>query len=356
MNKFKKWWVSFGTGSIIATFILGIYEIVVVYQLSLGFLAPLWIFLILSAIYFGGNCIFMYLSKLFDKVTKYIKNKNRKMEKRRSPLRLPNGKFRVKDEILALFPEKISEFRDVRMGAGHITFHTLNNRKIERYWLNEENPDVVNFFKYASYFNSEVESKVKMLMNKFSKKELFDECKRILKHEKSKSIDEDFVLEASAFYIINRLSYAGTLTGGYCQDNWINGKTPRLTASSIKNLRSLDGFIKSGIRLTSMDCLIPIKATTSLKDKKEVFLFVNVPFVNEKMQMYKNSKSNGNLFDYKSLANLLAQTDYKFMVVVDDCKMIRDLFAFANIVSLDMQGDIYPNKVRDGNLLAITNY
>lgn len=364
MKKFRNWYVCVGTGSFLTSFILIIYELMKAYKLlflfQIGALLPVIIFVAITSLYFIGNIIFTILQKWFDRRFNKICEKTIKQKMtKKSPLRLPNGKFRVKEEILAMIPEDIIEFRDVRMSSGHISFHVMNNRNVHKYWLNDENADVVNFFKYASYFGDDVEKTVKELMSIKERKELFIHCKEILAKEKSKSIDEDFILEAAAFFIINRLSYAGTLTGGYCDDNWVNGKTPRLTKSAIDRMRSIGGFVKSGVQLTSMDYRIPLTAPTSCHNKKDVFLFINPPFMNKNMQMYVNSKTSGDGFDYEKLASLLCQTDYRFLMVIDDCKKTRELFSFGNITPLGiMNGDdeIYPNKPKDGELVIITNY
>lgn len=280
--------------------------------------------------------------------------------KRKSPLRLPNGKFREKNYIIGMIPSGIKEFRDVRMGAGHIAMEVINTPSlgVEKIWLNEENQDVVSFFQYASYYNKDVENQIIDLVNRYTRKELFDFCKQTLLEQKSKMIDKNEVLSAAAFFIINRLSFAGTLTGGYCNDNWFDGKTPRFNHNSIKRLNSIEGMIKSGVLLTNMDYNVPLTAPSKYKDN-EVFVFINPPFYNESMQMYRKSESSGNLFDYKALASHLHSLPYRWLMVIDDTKYIRDLFGFANIISKGVftgKRGVYPNKIVNREIIYVSNY
>ena len=280
--------------------------------------------------------------------------------KRRSPLRLPNGKFREKDYVLSMIPDGIKEYRGIRMGAGHVSMEIINSSSlgIEKIWLNDENPDTVSFFQHASYYNEEVVSKVEQLIRQMSRKELFDYCKNALVKEKQKVIDRDDILCSAAFFIINRLSFAGTLTGGYCNDNWMDGKTPRLNSSAIKRLETMSGLIRSGVLLTNIDYAVPLSAPSKYKDD-EVFIFVNPPFYNSSMQMYNKSESDGNLFDYKSLADELCDTSYRWLMVIDDTKYIRELFSFANIVPKSVitgKSGAYLNKIQHRDILYISNY
>lgn len=280
--------------------------------------------------------------------------------KRKSPLRLPNGKFREKDYVLSMIPKGIKEYRDVRMGAGHVSMEIINSPSlgIEKIWLNDENPDTVSFFQHASYYNKDVVAKVRELVEKRQRKELFDYCKQALAREKQKAIDRDDILCAAAFFIINRLSFAGTLIGGYCNDNWMDGKTPRLNIHALKRLETMSGLIRSGVLLTNIDYSVPLSASSKYKDD-EVFIFVNPPFYNSSMQMYNKSESDGNLFDYKTLADDLCVSPYKWLMVIDDTKYIRDLFSFANIIPkrvMTGQSGAYLNKVKHREILYISNY
>lgn len=278
----------------------------------------------------------------------------------KSPLRYPNGKKRFALDIVSRFPNGVKEVRDVMSRAGNISFTAKNIHPSLKIWMNDINADLVNFFKYASYYNKEMVDLVVRWRSEFTGdngKDLFRYCHDVLHKERNKPFDRNYLYMATAFYIINRLAYSGTLNGGFTEYNY----KYRMTRSNLDVLRTLDGFLSSNWMLTNVDYKSIIKAPRSSKIKrnKDILLYINPPYWNDDMQMYHNSISEGNRFNYKELADLLAQTKYNFMVTVDDSSYIRSLFGFANIVSLSTLNGGNPeksNNVIPKDLLFISNY
>lgn len=271
-----------------------------------------------------------------------------------SPLRLPNGKKRYATKIVSKFPKNTKEIRDINCTAGNISIASRYMFPEAKIWMNSVDSDIINFFKYASYYNFDVKKYIFKWMSEYKHKDLFDFCKEVIIKEKSKIIDTHYVKIAAAYFIINRLSYSGTMNGGYTEYNYEN----RLTLSSIDRLTSLDNFIQHNWMLTSMYWETLIESPSSFKDK-DVLIYANTPYFHPSMQMYHKSESCGNLFDYEKLANMLAQTQYNFMVTVDDSNYMRSLFGFANCVSEStLRGDNHEksNKVIEKELLYITNF
>lgn len=271
-----------------------------------------------------------------------------------SPLRLPNGKRRYAKDIVDLFPRDIKEIRDVMCGSGNISFEARRQFPEARIWMNDINSDLVNFFKHSSYSNEWMINTIKSWHSLYEEKELFDYCKSVIKEEKVKPYDNNYKKMAVAFYIINRLAFSGTLDGGFTQYNY----RYRLTNSNLKRLKTLDGFLAPNTLLTSVT-YDNVAQAPSRKQDDEVLLFFNPPYYNDAMQMYRKSKSNGNLFDYEELSVVASQTPYKFLIAIDDSWYIRDLFGFANIVShstLKGKNDEKNNVVVPKDILFITNY
>lgn len=277
------------------------------------------------------------------------------MIKLESPLRLPNGKKRESKKIVKeIFPDGIKELRDINCTAGNISFEARNNIPDVKIWMNTIDSDIVNFFKYASYYNDDIIKYINKWKDEYYGKDLFDFVRTVIREEKSKVIDTHYVKLAAAFFILNRLSFSGTMNGGFTKFNYKN----RFTESSIERLRKIKGFITHNWQLTSLFYQPIIEAESKFRDS-EVLIYANVPYFHPHLQMYKNSENCGNLFDYERLALSLSQTPYKFLVTVDDSNYMRSIFGFANIISkstLDGKNKIKSNKVVEKDLLYITNY
>ena len=272
----------------------------------------------------------------------------------KTPLRYPNGKQREAEGIVSKFPSNTKEIRDIMCGGGSISFKSRERFPEAKIWMNDSNSDLINFIEKASYDNKEMVMMVIKWMSEHKGKDLFKFCKDKLMQEKLKVLDANHLEMATAFYIINRLAYSGTLNGGYTEYNYHN----RLTFNNLTRLKTMDGFIRRNWMVTNESWEHIVDAPSKFNND-EVLIFANPPYYNDDMQMYHKSINHGNQFPYKLLADKLATTKYKFLVAVDDSRFIRDIFSFANIISkstLDGNNDIRKNKVVPRDLLYITNY
>ena len=151
------------------------------------------------------------------------------------------------------------------------------------------------------------------------------------------------------FFFFNRVSFSGTTrAGGFSSAASIR----RFTVSSIQRLVLMPQALKK-TKITNLDFQPIIEAPG-----KDVFLFLDPPY-------YTANKLYGNAcrlhdFDHQRLAEVLKQTDHKFLITYDDCPEIRDLYQWANVQTWQLQYGMnncnLQHKSKIGCELFISNY
>lgn len=188
------------------------------------------------------------------------KHKSEKVIK--SPLRYPGGKNRAIKSIAPLIPE-FKEFREPFVGGGSVFFYVKQKYPNKKYWINDLYYKLFQFWNQSKCKLDEVVEQVIQWRTHYTDgKELH---KFLIQH-----INEFSEVEvASAFFILNRITFSGTSeSGGYSNQAFLR----RFTPSSIERLKVIDRVL-CDTKITNLDFQQVIEA-----EGEEVFIFLDPPY------------------------------------------------------------------------------
>jgi DNA adenine methylase len=257
----------------------------------------------------------------------------------KSPLRYPGGKSRVAEIIVKQFP-KFDEYREPFLGGGSVFINAKQLFPDKNFWINDAYFDLFKFWQQSQIDVEAVIEKVSELKSKFS------DGKELYKYLKTNDLDV-----AAKFFIFNRITFSGTtLSGGYSESAFHG----RFTASSIERLKPLQNLLEN-VEITNYDYE---KLIT--KDGENVFLYLDPPYFSAKKSLLYGKKGNLHKnFDYEHFANVMKTCKHKYLITLDDCEYIRELFSFAEIAPLQFaygMRNVKENSNQLGRELLITNY
>lgn len=267
------------------------------------------------------------------------------MKKISSPLRYPGGKSRALRKILSKIPPNFSEYREPFLGGGSVFVALKQLYPNATYKINDLNQDLYCFWdnvkENVDYLIDEI---IQIKSTYKNGRELYE------KLACTDDISHDFC-RAVRFYILNRITYSGTVDcGGYSQQAFEG----RFTLSNIEKLRSLSNLLKD-VRITneSYESLL-------FEDGKDVFIFLDPPYwTSRKSKLYGKKGCLHTSFDHKQFAENVKKCKHKWLVTYDDSDVIRELFAFADICPWEMQygmNNVNRTKAKKGREIFIARY
>lgn len=265
----------------------------------------------------------------------------------RSPLRYPGGKQKAIAQIVAMLPERASEYREPMVGGGSVFFYAKSRGFARKYWINDEFSELVSFWKTAQSEEGcrKLQQELESLRSRFKSS---DEIKEYFLQARLEEPTDAFRV-AFLFFFFNRVTFSGTTrAGGFSSQASIN----RFTASAIERLGILPEAL-SGTEITHGDFEKVISRPGS-----GVFIFLDPPYFTAK-KLYGR---NGDLhqFDHERLAAALKKSNHTFLITYDNCSEIRALYNWANVAEWELQYGMnncnMENTSKVGAELFISNY
>ena len=258
----------------------------------------------------------------------------------KSPLRYPGGKSRVAEFIVGNFP-KFDEYREPFLGGGSVFIETKRNFPDKKFWLNDAYFDLFKFWQQAQIDADALCNKIIEFKNQFA------DGKELYKYLKANDFNN--LETASAFFIFNRITFSGTtLSGGY-SDSAFRG---RFTMSSIERIKPLAKLLEN-VKITNFDYEKLVKA-----DGENVFIYLDPPYFSAQKSLLYGKKGNLHKnFDYERFSANMKNCQHKWLVTLDDCDYIRELFSFAEIQPLQFaygMRNVKPNSNQKANELLIS--
>jgi DNA adenine methylase len=263
-----------------------------------------------------------------------------------SPLRYPGGKSKALGKILPLIPLDFAEYREPFIGGGSVFIALKQLRPEAKYRINDLNHDL-----YCFWIN--VKNSVDDLVGEVTR--IRDTCKdgRTLYDKlihSNRGLDE--FDRAVRFYILNRITYSGTVdSGGYSAAAF----EKRFTSSNVDKLKPLSTLLR-GVEITN-DSYERLLA----RHGRDVFVFMDPPYWKSKKHALYGE--NGNLnksFNHEYFAENARKCVHRWLVTFDDSDLIRRLFRFARKISAwEMRygmTNTHGNRTAKGRELFISNY
>lgn len=263
-----------------------------------------------------------------------------------SILRFPGAKTRVLDRILPLLNDiEHEEFREVFVGGGSVYINKKKNQKNNvKYWINDKDKNIAALWEAIQRDPIGLKN---MIRENYPTLELW-------KLWKSKSEDELSLLDkAFRLLFLNRTNYSGIISA-----NPIGGVKNQEDASYkidcrwnpdllIKRIEVISEILQS-TKITAEDYSEVIK-----KEGNQVLLFLDPPYYHKGESLYDEFMTSK---QHESLANLLKDTNHKFLLTIDDCPEVRALYSWANIKNEQWKYTINSETNKVGKELFITNY
>ncbi len=262
----------------------------------------------------------------------------------KSPLRYPGGKSRAVDLIASLIP-KFEEYREPFVGGGSVYIYLKQKYPTKKYWIND-----LYFELYKFWEMSQKDLKI-VIKQIYEWKKRFEIGKELYSFLNENIINFNDTERAAAFFIYNRITFSGTsLSGGYSDASFVG----RFTESSIQRL-SYMGKIIDNTKISNYD----YKKVVEEKGEN-VFLFLDPPYYSAtKSALYGKNGNMHKSFDHDEFAETMKNCKHQWLITYDDSDKIRDLFAFANIVSWDLtygMRNVSEQSNQIGKELFISNY
>lgn len=262
----------------------------------------------------------------------------------KSPLRYPGGKSRSVKIISPIIPE-FKEFREPFVGGGSVFVYLKQKYPNKTYWINDLYSNLYHFWKQTQENLNELIEQVYNWRNDFKSGE---ELHRYLL-DNIETFDD--LKKASAFFVFNRITFSGTTeSGGFSKAAF----EKRFTISSIDRVKLLS-FILNDTTITNYDYQKVIE-----KEGENVFLFLDPPYYSAtKSALYGKNGNMHKTFDHERFANVLKNTNHKWLITYDNSEYIKDLFSFANINEWNLtygMRNVNKNGNQNEKELFISNY
>lgn len=262
----------------------------------------------------------------------------------KSPLRYPGGKNRAVKFLAPLIPD-FKEFREPFIGGGSVFFYVKQKYPNRKYWINDL---YYKLFQFWTQSKSNLEAVVHQVLEW---REKYPDGRVLHKFliDNLQSFNELEI--ASAFFILNRITFSGTSeSGGYSEQAFLR----RFTPSSIERLKVIDKVLID-TEITNLDFQEVIE-----KEGKDVFLFLDPPYYSAtKSALYGKNGDMHKGFDHERFAETMKNTEHKWLITYDNCEYIRDLFSFANIFTLELtygMRNVTENSEQKEKEIVISNY
>ena len=262
----------------------------------------------------------------------------------KSPLRYPGGKSRSVDLIATIMPD-FDEFREPFLGGGSIFIHTKQRYPNKKFWVNDL---YFELYKFWEMTQKEVEALIEKVYEWRNRYPIGKELHQFLNQNLAQFNDLE---RGAAFFIYNRITFSGTsLSGGFSEGAF----TGRFTESSIQRLHPFAKVI-NGSTITNLDYEELVK-----QQGENVFIFLDPPYYSAtKSALYGKNGNMHKSFDHVKFAKNMKNCTHKWLITYDDSEYIRELFAFANIMSWELMygmRNITEGSDQKGKEIFISNY
>ena len=264
----------------------------------------------------------------------------------KSPLRYPGGKSRLVETISKIAPKDFTEYREPFLGGGSVLMRIAEDYPGKRYWGNDLYYDLFCFWTICQQYSKELEQRVREI-----KEEWENKGKDLHKYLSSNIADMNVFERAAAFFILNRITFSGTiLSGGFSSSAFKD----RFTDSSISKITRTGQLLNTeDIILTNEDYSIVLQG-----GDENTFSFLDPPYYKAR-NLYGRKGELHKGFDHERLAETLRNCNHKWLMTYDDCEYIRALYKDYNIKEYELMygmNNVGNKTGLPGNEIFISNY
>ena len=280
--------------------------------------------------------------------------KNTKYEKSmKTPLRYAGGKSKAIYKLEKHLPDIVSnmEIHDCFLGGGSFPIYLTKLYPNLRIKVNDAYFPLYNFWiNLRDNCDLLVEKLCKIKQENNTEKllrELFITQKKVLSDNEKSSMDK-----AVAFYVLNRSSFSGLVTGSFSKQAAEN----RFTLKGINNLKYYSELIKSW-EIYNLDYK---EFIDKFSNKENVFLYLDPPYM-IKDNLYGENGELHKIFKHEEFFKLCPTLKCKQLISYNSDLLIKEAFNGYNITDYDLTYSIQSNESyieqqKKKKELAIKNY
>lgn len=263
-----------------------------------------------------------------------MKKKTEKML--RSPLTWLGGKSLLRGKIISRLPNGIKTWVEVFCGASWVTFGKIPSPYEV---LNDIDSMLVNFYEVVSD-DSLCEELIQELEHVLISRELFEKYQKTLKNKGLSPVKK-----ASMFYYVIKNSFGGM--GKYFGVDPLN--KPGLNVKEVRRLFLETQQRLAWVRIENLDFRECIKRY----DRKYTFFYLDPPYHTPTSRSYCSFFID---HDYRDLKCILDHIEGRFLLSINDCPFIRDLFSAYTIEEIETRYSVMSNGNKKVSELLIRNY
>ncbi len=250
-----------------------------------------------------------------------------------SPLAYIGGKSKLAETIIDMMPDHKS-YCEVFAGAAWVFFRKPPS-KYEV--INDLDSDLVAFYRVLQHHLEEFLRQFKWLL---SSREWFEDWKR---QQAAGGLTD--IQRAARYYYLQRLCYGGRVR------NRTFGAGP-MSRPRINLLRIEEELSEVHLRLAGVIIEhLPWQEFIRRYDRPQTLMYLDPPYY--KAPYYDH---NMELDDYQQLADLLEQTDCKWILSINDHPEMRQVFDSFNCHQVSLKYTVAKDKQTTGKELLITNF
>lgn len=270
-------------------------------------------------------------------------------QKIKSPLRYPGGKSKALNKILPYLTRiDFDEYREPFLGGGSVFIALKQLRPNAKFWINDLNSDLMCFWNQVKQNVDEFIIEVTRYKNAYQDgRKLFNEM-MALPYSGQESCNDFY--RAVRFYVLNRITYSGTVdSGGYSSEAF----KKRFTISNISKLKPLSLLLK--------DVKITNESYESILEEngKNVVIFMDPPYWKTRKEgLYGKKGDLHKSFNHEKFSEDVRKCRHKWLITYDDSELIHNLFGFARLEQWEMRygmTNVNGKQTVKGKELLITN-
>lgn len=262
-----------------------------------------------------------------------------------SPLRYPGGKSKAINKILPYIIHSYEEYREPMVGGGSLFLKLKHDYPEKKYVINDLNYDLYSFWNQLKCNHNElIDEIINIKLN-------YKDGKILYRHLKNNDDFDSEFLKAIRFYVLNRITYSGTVdSGGYSKKAFKR----RFTMSRINDLYSIVNMLNN-VTITCTDYSYWLN-----KKGKKVLIYLDPPYINSiNSRLYGKHGELQKNFNHLDFVKNVKKCEHNCLITLNDNEDIRRMFSYANFYPIKLQygmTNTQGNKPRKGKEVIITNY
>lgn len=245
-----------------------------------------------------------------------------------TPLRYIGGKSKTISKFFNVFPLDFNYYREPFLGGGSVFLFVKQIYPEKKYWINDLNPVVFNFWKTLQSNGIEMMKELLKIKSFFIGKST--EEKRKL-NERSKMIiyakeGFDYFEQAISYYITNKTSFSGLEVGKFSEPAF----EKNFTISNINKFPIYYELLQD-VRITNFDY------REMLYEQENTFIYLDPPYelVNTKNILYGKDGELHSTFNHIDFYNAIKETKNKFCISYNSDDFMQERYKDFNIKEID---------------------